>query len=48
MSKTKKEDRIVCVCEKCNKPYSYDKTKGYAFGNKCRECATKKGGNNNA
>ena len=48
MSKTKKENRIMCVCDKCNKPYSYDKTKGYDFGNKCRECAKKKGGNNNA
>ena len=47
MKKTVKENRVMCTCRKCNKPYSYDKTKGYAFGDKCRECA-KKGGNNNA
>ena len=41
MSKTKKEDRIMCKCEKCNKPYSYDKHKGYSFGKLCREYATK-------
>ena len=45
--KTLKENRVVCVCRKCNKPYSYDKTKGYAFGDKCRECVVK-GGRKNA
>lgn len=46
MKKTLKENRVVCACRKCNKPYSYDKTKGYAFGEKCRECARKDGNNN--
>lgn len=45
--KTLKENRVMCVCAKCNKPYSYDKKKGYAFGEKCRECAAK-GGKKNA
>ena len=39
--KTPKENRVICKCRKCNKPYSYDKTKGYAFGELCRECAGK-------
>lgn len=47
MEKTLKENRIMCKCSKCGKPYSYDKHKGYAFGDMCRECATK-GGKNNA
>lgn len=42
MSKTRKEDRVMCKCEKCTKPFSYDKYKGYSFGKLCRECATKK------
>ena len=46
MKKTLKENRKMCVCRKCNKPYSYDKTKGYAFGELCRACA--KGGKKNA
>lgn len=41
--KTVKENRIVCKCRKCNKPYSYDKFKGYAFGELCRECGERKG-----
>lgn len=44
--KTLKENRVNCACRKCKKPYSYDKTKGYAFGELCRECA--KGGKKNA
>lgn len=40
MKKTLKENRVMCVCRKCNKPYSFDKTKGYAFGDKCSFCAT--------
>ena len=44
--KTLMDNRIICTCRKCNKPYSYDKTKGYVFGEMCRECA--KGGKKNA
>ena len=40
--KTTKENRVMCKCRKCNKPYSYDKIKGYAFGELCRECAERK------
>lgn len=40
--KVSKENRVLCKCEKCNKPFSYDKRKGYSFGSLCRECATKK------
>lgn len=47
MKKTLKENRIMFKCRKCNKPYSYDKFKGYAFGDMCRECA-RNGGNGNA
>ena len=43
MKKTAKENRVMCTCRKCNKPYSFDKTKGYRFGDMCRFCAT--GGN---
>lgn len=39
--KVPKEYRIICKCEKCNKPFSYDKRKGYSFGKLCRECANK-------
>lgn len=39
MRKTPKQYRINCKCRKCNKPYSYDKRKGYPFGGLCRECA---------
>ena len=39
MKKVLKENRIVCKCKKCNKPYSYDKRKGYRFDNLCRCCA---------
>jgi Zn finger protein HypA/HybF involved in hydrogenase expression len=46
MKKTLKENRVMCVCRKCNKPYSYDKLKGYAFGDKCRECSKKRGDKN--
>lgn len=38
--KTLKENRVMCTCSKCNKPYSYDKAKGYPFGKLCRFCAT--------
>lgn len=41
MKKTPKENRIMCVCQKCNKPFSYDVKRGYAFGKLCRKCATK-------
>ena len=34
----KKENRIITKCSKCNKPYSYDKNKGWKFGTLCREC----------
>ena len=44
MKKTKKKNRVMCVCRKCNKPYSFDKTKGYAFGSLCRSWAVKKHG----
>ena len=40
MKKTLKENRIICTCRKCNKPYSFDVTKGYPFGDLCRSCAT--------
>lgn len=40
--KIKKENRVITQCTKCNKPYSYDKDKGWKFGELCRECATKK------
>lgn len=40
--KTLKENRVICKCRKCNKPYSYDKTKGYSFGELCRECGERK------
>lgn len=40
--KTPKENRVNCTCRKCNKPYSYDKKKGYPFGTMCRECARRK------
>lgn len=36
--KTKKENRVICKCRKCNKPYSYDRNKGYSFGELCRHC----------
>lgn len=39
--KTKKENRVMCKCEKCKKPYSYNKFKGYPFGKFCRECTRK-------
>lgn len=42
MKKIPKENRVICKCKKCNKPYSYDKHKGWAFGELCRECATKR------
>lgn len=42
--KIKKKDRAITQCTKCNKPFSFDKNKGWPFGNMCRECATKKGG----
>ena len=35
------ENRVNCVCRKCNKPYSFDKTKGYSFGELCRSCASR-------
>ena len=41
--KTAKENQIVCKCRKCNKPYSYNKFKRYAFGELCRECGERKG-----
>ena len=40
--KIKKENRVITQCKKCNKPYSYDKNKGWAFGELCRECAKNK------
>ncbi len=40
--KTPKENRIMCKCHKCNKPYSYDNRWGYWFGNLCRSCARPK------
>lgn len=39
--KVKKENRIVFTCHKCNKPVSYDKYRGYPFGNLCRQCFKK-------
>lgn len=39
--KIQKERRVSCKCEKCGKPYSFDKLTGLRFGNLCRECATK-------
>ena len=41
MKKTLKENRVLCKCRKCNKPYSYDGKRGYKFGNLCRSCAIK-------
>ena len=42
MKKTLKENRIMCACKKCNKPFSYDSNRGYDFGNLCRSCAKPK------
>ena len=39
--KIKPENRIITKCSKCNKPYSYDKNKGWEFGTVCRECGEK-------
>lgn len=41
MKKTLKEHRVMCKCRKCSKPYSYNKFRGYAFGDLCRECGRK-------
>lgn len=37
----KKENRIITSCSKCNKPFSYDKNKGWEYGLLCRECGEK-------
>ena len=39
--KTKLEDRIICQCTKCNKPYSYHKNKKWKYGTLCSECGKK-------
>lgn len=44
MKKTQLKDRVITQCAKCNKPFSFDKNKGYEFGTLCRECAKKKRG----
>ena len=40
--KINKEDRIITQCDYCNKPFSYDKNKGWAFDGMCRECVKKR------
>lgn len=40
--RTPKQNRVMCQCRKCSKPYSYDNRKGEKYGGLCRECATKK------
>ena len=40
--KIKKKDIVITQCVYCNKPFSFDKNKGWPFMDMCRECVKNK------